>query len=98
MDYKIQHDQKQHKFFTIIADKESLMQYAVINDKTLDYYHTFVPPELRGKQIAEKIVVHALDFAQQNHYKIVPSCPFVKRIIDRHPQYQPLIVNKINPN
>lgn len=91
MDLNIQHDKNQHKFFTIVDGKESLMEYSVVDDKTLDYYHTFVPPELRGKQIAEKIVKAALNYARENHYNVIPTCPFVQRIIDRNPEYKTLV-------
>ena len=55
------------------------------------FTHTFVPPELRGRGIAEKIVRTALDETGRAGFKIVPQCSFVARFIERHPEYQHLI-------
>ena len=87
----IQHDTVNHKFFVFTAGKESLMEYRVINENTLDYFHTFTPPELRGQGIAEKIVRVALDYAKQNNFKIIPSCPYVAKFVASHSEYQSLI-------
>lgn len=92
MDLNILHDPKEQKFYSIIDGKESFLLYDVSSDKKkLNYKSTFVPDELRGKHIAEKIVKFALDYARNNHLKIIPSCPFVARIIDRHPEYKSLV-------
>ena len=91
MDLQIKHESAQHKFFAVVNGKEAFLEYSKVNDKTLDYHYTFVPPELRGQQIAEKIVKFGLDYAEQQHYKIIPTCPYVKRIIERNPQYKKLV-------
>lgn len=88
---EIQHDKTNHKFYNITDGKESVMEYKELPNSTLEYYSTFVPPELRGKQIGEKIVLFALDYARENNKKVVPTCPFVKRIVDRHSEYNDLI-------
>lgn len=87
----IEHDQERMKFFVLIDDQEALLQYRKIDHQTWDYYHTYVPPELRGRQIAGDIVHYALEYAKQHHLKIVPSCPFVADYIVNHSEYQNLI-------
>ena len=92
MALSIQHDRNQKKFFAIVDEKECLLSYSISPDqKTLDYYSTYVPQELRGRRIGEDIVKFALEYAKNNQLKVNPSCPFVKRIIDRHPQYRSLL-------
>lgn len=94
MTHLIDHRTDSHEFVTIVDGKESVMRYKIVSSdaKTLDYYHTFVPPELRGHHIAEEIVKFALNYAKVNHIKVIPSCPFVSRYIDSHPEYQALVV------
>jgi predicted GNAT family acetyltransferase len=62
---------------------------------TLDLYHTFVPPELRGQKIGDKLCrvciftfdesilsflfQEAFNYCKENHLKVVTSCPFVQK-------------------
>jgi len=55
------------------------------------FIHTEVPPALEGQGIASRLARAALDFARENHLKVVPLCPFVSSYIRRHPEYEPLI-------
>lgn len=92
MQLNIKHDKENKKFVVNIEGKACVLDYDVLPDgKTLDYYSTFVPPELRGRHIGDDLVKYALDYATENHYHIIPSCPFVKLIIDRHPEYKVLL-------
>ena len=93
MDLFIQHNETTREFFAIVEGKKSTLNYNRLQDgKTLDYYSTFVPEALRGHQIAAKIVKHALEYAKKEQYKVIPTCHFVKSYIDRHPEYQSLIL------
>ena len=87
----IQHNEKEKIFFVDIEGKVAKLSYKNTDEKTLDYYSTFVPPEFRGKNVGEQLVKVALDYARDNNFKIIPTCPFVARIIDRHPEYEGLV-------
>lgn len=92
MPLHVQHDSQKKKFFIILDGQEAILKYTEIpNKKVLDYRSTFVPPELRGKQVGETLVKSALDYAKQNGIKIIPTCSFVKRVIDQHPEYKSLV-------
>ncbi|MBA3813207.1 MAG: N-acetyltransferase [Alphaproteobacteria bacterium] len=93
MNITIEHDKKNHQFFSMVEGKKALLDYTILPDgKTLDYYHTYVPPELRGHEIAGNIVKFALDYAVENHYRVIPSCSYVHSYIKRHLEYQDLVV------
>jgi uncharacterized protein len=93
MTLAIEHDEKNKQFVASVEGKTAHLKYSVLPDgKTLDYYSTFVPPELRGRHIGQDIVKFALDFAKENDYTIIPSCPFVKAFIDAHSEYNQLVV------
>ncbi|MHB8578398.1 MAG: GNAT family N-acetyltransferase [Ignavibacteriaceae bacterium] len=53
---EIKHDKDNQRFFTIVDGRESYLQYLKVDKATLDYYKTYVPNELRGKEIAGKII------------------------------------------
>ncbi|WP_058529479.1 GNAT family N-acetyltransferase [Legionella londiniensis] len=94
MDLNIKHDEKNQRFYATKNDEESELKYKKIDDTTLDYFTTFVPEGLRHQGIAAEITKHALEYAKENGYKIVPTCPFVKNFIDEHPKYQNLVKKK----
>ncbi len=92
MGISITHNKESLQFIANIENKSATLSYKFGSDaNTLDYYSTFVPQELRGRHVGEEIVIYALDYAKENQLKIIPTCPFVKRIIDQHPEYQSLV-------
>lgn len=94
MTLTITHDPDHHQFVAVVEDKTAMLKYSVsANGKTLDYYSTFVPPELRGRHVGEDMVKVALDYAKDNNYRIIPTCSFVKTYIDRHSEYKGILEN-----
>lgn len=55
------------------------------------FTHTFVPPELRGRGVAEVLVRTALDDARREGLRVVPECSYVAIFIRRHPEFQDLL-------
>lgn len=54
------------------------------------FTHTFVPPELRGKGLAEKLVRRALEDARTAGRQVVPACSYVAVFIERNQEFAPL--------
>ncbi len=88
----IDHDKEKQVFFAEIEDKKAVLEYNKVDKNTLDYYHTFVPEELRGREIATKIVKESMEYAKKNGYKVIPTCPFVKAFANRNPQFENIII------
>ena len=59
----------------------------------INYLHTIVPDALAGRGIASAIAKHVLDYAVDNHLKVIPTCPYIHAYIDKHPEYQSLVVS-----
>lgn len=87
----IRHDERIGRFVADIRGDEAVLDYTRIGDNILDYRHTFVPPEHRGHGIAGRLVRHALNYARDNQFSVIPSCPFVADLIRRNPEYQTLV-------
>jgi predicted GNAT family acetyltransferase len=60
-------------------------------DATVTLTHTFVPPELRGPGIAEKLVLAALEWSKADRRRRVPACSYVARFIERHGDFCALL-------
>ncbi len=88
----IQHDEKNQEFYIETPEGKALLSYEKKGVATLDFHHTFVPPELRGKGIAEKIVAEGFDYAAKNNLKVIPSCPYVARLVMKNPDWKKSVV------
>lgn len=50
-----------------------------------------MPQALRGNGIASALVERLVEDARKEGFKIVPSCPFVKAMFDKHPEWAPVL-------
>jgi hypothetical protein len=87
----IHHEPTTQRFVARTAGGEAVLEYDAVDAKTVDYHHTFVPPALRGGGIASQLAEFALRYARDNGLKVRPTCPFVARYLQRHPEFQPLV-------
>ena len=53
--------------------------------------HTEVSPTLEGKGIGKQLVHKAVEFARERNVKIMPLCPFAKRVFDKVIDYQDVL-------
>jgi predicted GNAT family acetyltransferase len=60
----------------------------------LDLIHTEVPPSLEGRGYAAALATAALGFARRGGMKVIPTCPYVKAFLQRHPQYADLVAQR----
>ncbi len=91
MNLEVTHDEPGRRYVALVENRESVCEYGPAAEKTLDFWHTYVPPELRGKGIAEELVRQALEDVRRRGYKVIPSCWYVRLYIDRHSQYRDLL-------
>jgi predicted GNAT family acetyltransferase len=62
--------------------------------EAIEYLHSETPTELQGHGYASALAKFALERDKAAGRKVVPTCPFVKIYIDRHPEYAPLVLTK----
>lgn len=84
---KIGHDQDEQRFFIDLDGDEAELSYSLPQEKVIDFTHTFVPEDMRGKGIAEKMAQAALTYARDNDYKIKTSCRFMTVYVSRHTEW-----------
>ena len=68
----------------------AVAEYLLEGDDRVVFTHTFVPPELRGRGVAEKLVRTALEEARQEGRRVVPQCSYVALFIRRNPEFRSL--------
>jgi uncharacterized protein len=91
MELDVQHDENARKYFALIEGSEALLSYRQAGEGVLDLAHTYVPPPLRGRGVADELVRQALDDLRRRGQRVIPSCWFVRLYIDRHSAYQDLL-------
>lgn len=93
-DFEVRRDDARHMYHAEIDGHQARILFAPIGDTghTLDFQHTQVPIELRGRGVADALVRHALDDVRSRGERIVATCPYVKAFLVRHPEYQALAV------
>jgi hypothetical protein len=57
----------------------------------LTLLHTETPAALRGRGIASRLVLGALEQARAQKLKVVPACGFVRATMARHPEFNDLL-------
>ena len=69
----------------------ALMTYKKLGEDEIIIDHTEVNESLQGKGIGKDIVEAGVKYARENDLKIVPSCPFAKKVIDETPDFQDVL-------
>jgi predicted GNAT family acetyltransferase len=61
--------------------------------KDLELIHTEVPKALEGQGYGATLAAAALDHARREGIKVIPTCPFVKAYLARHPEDAVLVAH-----
>lgn len=85
--FEIVQNVDEQRFEIQFGDKLAMVEYNQ-NEKTIIYSHTEVPVEYEGQGIGAKLAKHVLDYAKEHNLKVIPTCPFIKAYILRHPEYK----------
>ncbi len=84
-------NQIDHRFELHADGDMSVLTYRISGDR-IRLIHTEVPRQLRGRGYAEMLARAALERAARDHLRVVALCPFVRAFLERHPEYDTLVV------
>ena len=89
---EVLNDLQGSRFVLDVNGNEVYVLYA--EDKnTIDLYSTYTPPKLRGQGLAEKVVLAAFKYAKQKNLKVIPSCWYVRKFIEKHPEFRTIVLD-----
>lgn len=80
----VKHQPDQNRFSLTVGDSEAVLQYRLFqrdSQPMIDFTHTWVPPEFRGKGIAEKLVREGLKWARAEQFGVQASCWYAARFL-----------------
>lgn len=73
------------------SKKAGEMTYSKAGETMFIIDHTEVEPEFSGQGVGKKLVLAAVDFARENHLKILPLCPFAKATFNKDTSIQDVL-------
>jgi predicted GNAT family acetyltransferase len=86
----IHHDPSRQRFETTVEGHLCTCDYQLRGD-VLWVHHTGVPSPVGGRGIAAELVRATLAWAEEQGYRVQPSCSYVAAYMRRHPQTQKLL-------
>lgn len=86
----VRHNVPASRFETEVDGHEAVAEYRIDGDRAI-FTHTFVPPELRGRGVAEALVRAALEEMRRQGRRVVPECSYVALFIRRNKEFQSLV-------
>jgi len=98
MNLRVVHDENNKLFFTDIPSSgKGVLQYSPVDgrENLLDFWHTQVPVNCRGKGIGAVLAKAALDWAVQEQRKVILTCSFLQKFhkVNRDPKHQIVVVD-----
>lgn len=86
------HDEAGSRFVLLRGDRElGFTEYVTREDGGIVFTHTEIDPELQERGLGSTLVRGALDDLRvSTTVRIRATCPFVRRFLAEHPEYQDL--------
>ncbi len=79
--------------FELDAGAATAVAHYRLRGGVMTFTLTEVPPQLRGRGIASRLIQGALETARAQGLKVVPRCSFVESYIARHPEFADLLAS-----
>ncbi|ASU33007.1 GNAT family N-acetyltransferase [Mucilaginibacter xinganensis] len=88
MEVQNKNDGKRGAFFIEDAGKEvAFMHYVFSGENRFIIDHTVVDEAYEGKGLGRQLVKAGVTYAREHEMKILPYCPFAKKIFEMTPEY-----------
>jgi predicted GNAT family acetyltransferase len=84
------HNETENRFEAGSAPNLAKLEYR-LESSAMNIVHTEVPAEYQGQGLAGKLATSALEWARAQGLKVIPSCPYVKSYIAKHPEFADLV-------
>jgi predicted GNAT family acetyltransferase len=84
----VQHRESGKRFTARTGSGIAFISYERPDEQTIDLQHTVVPEADRGQGVGAALVEAAFSHASENGLRVIPTCPFVKAWLEKHPEHQ----------
>ncbi len=73
--------------FELATDGGPAVLSYTARDGVLDFRHTVVPKSVQRRGLGATLVRAALEHARASGAQVIPTCPFVRAYLDKHPEF-----------
>ena len=84
-------DKKGSFSIEIEGKQEAEMTFVFAGEDKIIIDHTGVNPGNEGKGLGKQMVAQAVTYARENNIKIIPLCPFAKKVFDKTPEFRDVL-------
>jgi len=89
-DSKVRNNTQANRFEIEHEGHQAVAEYS-LGGGVITFTHTFVPPQMRGEGIADALARVALATARKEGLRVIPSCSFFARYMERHAENSDLL-------
>ncbi|HLS40350.1 MAG TPA: GNAT family N-acetyltransferase [Ornithinicoccus sp.] len=86
----VEQNTERHRFEALVEGKVAGFITYRSTDDEVELQHTVVKPDYEGRGVGSLLVRTTLEQIQEAGKKVIPSCPFVRAYLDRHPEWDSL--------
>jgi predicted GNAT family acetyltransferase len=79
-----------HRFEAKLGDATAFTEYQ-FRDGVMILPHTEVPEAFAGHGVGGRLAQAALGYAREHGLKVIPTCPFIRGYISKHPEWADLV-------
>ncbi|AII50727.1 GNAT family N-acetyltransferase [Hymenobacter sp. APR13] len=91
MSIHIEHHAQDQEFIATTDGHTGELAYSTPEKGIIDFTHTFVDKELRGKGVGEALARAGLAHARQHQLRVRTSCKFMAAFVRQHTEFQDLL-------
>ncbi|MTI39642.1 GNAT family N-acetyltransferase [Fulvivirga lutimaris] len=91
---EVLHQETENKGRFYISNENEVageMTYSKAGDNKFIIDHTEVNDNFRGQNLGLKLVTAAVEMARKNNMKIMPLCPFAKRVFEKTAEFSDVL-------
>lgn len=75
------------RWFIEVDGHVAEMTYSRTSPTLIIVDHTEVPQALAGRRLGPMLAVNAVETARREGFRIMPLCPFMRSMFERHPEW-----------
>eukprot|EP00898_Chlorokybus_atmophyticus_P005874 jgi/Chlat1/6288/Chrsp44S05874 len=90
---QVRHEADRRRFALGSGEELAVLEYSFLpQQKVMDMAHTYVPPSMRGRRVADRLAAAAFEYCGDQGFRVIPSCSYIgDTYLRRHPELQSLV-------
>lgn len=94
-DMTIRRDDDAGRYIGRLPDgEEATLEFEMREPGVIELERTYVPESRRRSGLGRRLVRHVLEDARSQGMKVIPTCPFVSRVLAGSIEFQELVVGE----